>query len=97
MKSSCCHWQKLDHIMSEEKLIGKITHYYGSIGVGIIELAGALKTGDTIHVKGKAGDFEQPVGSIQIEHKPVESATKGDVVGVKMNQKVKEGDEVYLK
>ena len=83
--------------MSESKLIGKITHYYGSIGVGIIELSGSLKTGDTITVKGKAGEFEQPVDSIQIEHKPVESAGKGDVVGVKMVRKVKEGDEVYVK
>lgn len=81
----------------DEKLVGKITHYYGSIGVGIIELAGTLKTGDTIHVKGKAGDFEQPVDSIQIEHKSVESAGKGDVVGVKMSQKVKEGYEVYVR
>lgn len=81
----------------EEKLIGKVTHYYGSIGVGIIELSGSLKTGDLIHVKGKGRDFEQPVASIQIEHKPVESAGKGDVIGVKTNQKVKEGDEVYLK
>lgn len=81
----------------EERLIGKIIHYYGSIGVGIIELSGNLKVGDTIHVKGKTGEFEQPVDSIQIEHKPVDSAGKGDVVGVKMVQKVKEGDEVYLK
>lgn len=81
----------------DERLIGKITHYYGSIGVGIIELSGNLKVGDTIHVKGKTGEFEQPVDSIQIEHKPVDSAGKGDVVGVKMAQKVKEGDEVYLK
>lgn len=80
----------------DERLIGKITHYYGSIGVGIIELSGNLKVGDTINVKGKAGEFKQPVDSIQIEHKPVDSAGKGDVVGVKMSRKVKEGDEVYL-
>ena len=81
----------------EGKLVGKITHYYGSIGVGIIELAGTLKKGDTILVKGRAGEFEQPVDSIQVEHEPVERAGKGEVVGVKMNQKVKEGDEVYIK
>lgn len=80
-----------------EKLIGKITHYYNSIGVGIIELTDSLKVSDMIHIKGKNTDFDQTIDSIQIEHEPVESAKKGEVVGIKTNQKVKEGDEVYLK
>lgn len=80
-----------------EKPIGKITHYYTSIGVGIIELTDSLKVGDTIQIKGKNTDFEETVGSIQIEHQPVESAKKGEVVGIKVSQKVKEGDEVFLK
>ena len=83
--------------MSEEKLVGKITHYYNAIGVGIIELKGVLKAGDMIHVKGKTTDFEQAVDSIQIEHEKVENAKKGDVVGIKVKEKVKEGDEVYVK
>lgn len=81
----------------EEKLVGKITHYYNAIGVGIIELNGTLKAGDMIHIKGKTTDFEQTVDSIQIEHEKVESAKKGDVVGIKVKEKVKEGDEVYIK
>lgn len=83
--------------MAEEKPIGKISHYYDKIGVGIIELAGVLKVGDTIKIKGKDTDFEQAVDSIQIEHEPIEKAKKGDVIGIKMNQKVKEGDEVYIR
>lgn len=83
--------------MADEKLVGKITHYYNVIGVGIIELSRTLKVGDTIHIKGKATDFEQTVDSLQIEHKEVQSAKKGDVIGVKTEQKVKEGDEVYVK
>lgn len=81
----------------EEKLIGKISHYYDNIGVGIIELKGVLKNGDTIHIKGKATDFEETVDSMQIEHEQVDKAKKGDVIGIKVKQKVKEGDEVYLK
>mgnify|MGYP001591397321 CR=1 FL=1 len=80
-----------------EKLIGKITHYYNSIGVAIIELTDSLKVGDTIQIKGKNTDFEQTVDSMQIEHEPIESAKKGDVIGIKTSQKVKEGDEVFLK
>jgi len=81
----------------EEKLIGKITHYYSAIGVGIVELSGKLKTGDAVHIKGKATDFEQTVDSMQVEHKPVKIAGKGDVIGIKVGQKVKEGDEVFIK
>ena len=83
--------------MTDEKLVGKITHYYNVIGVGIIELSSALKVGDLIHIKGKSNDFEQMVDSLQIEHKEVQSAKKGDVIGIKVKQKVKEGDEVFLK
>ena len=81
----------------DEKLIGKITHYYNNIGVGIVELTETLKVGDAVQIKGKSTDFEQPVDSIQIEHKSVDSAGKGDVIGIKVKQKVKEGDEVYQK
>lgn len=88
---------KTSNGMNEEKLIGKITHYYNAIGVGIVELSGVLKVGDTVHIKGKSDDFEQTVDSMQIEHEQVDKAKKGDVVGIKMKQKVREGYEVYLK
>jgi len=80
-----------------ERLIGKIIHYYSNLGVGIVELFDTLKLGDEIHIKGKTTDFEQKVDSIQIEHKPVEEGKTGEVVGIKVKDKVREGDEVYLK
>jgi len=80
----------------KEKLIGKITHYFDKISVAIVELSGVLKTGDRIRVKGHNTDFEQDVSSIQIEHENIEKAKKGDAIGVKVDEKVREGDEVYL-
>ena len=80
---------------SKEKPIGKITHYYSKIGVGIIELKSDLKVGDKIKIKGHSTDFDQSVDSIQIDHKEVEEAKSGDVIGMKVNDKVREGDEVY--
>ncbi len=83
--------------MAEEKLIGKITHYFTNIGVGVIELTeGNLKVGDKIHVRGATSDFEQTVDSMQVEHESVEAAKKGQAVGLKVDQQVREGDEVYL-
>jgi putative protease len=79
----------------EEKEVGRITHYYGNISVGIVELSDILKVGDTIHIKGHASDFNQTVDSIQIEHKNVSEAKAGDLVGIKVIQKVHPHDKVY--
>ena len=80
----------------EEKEIGSITHYFGKISVGIIELSAPLKVGDTIHIKGAHDDFTQTVDSLQIEHENVESADKGDSVGLKVIQPVHPNDRVFL-
>lgn len=79
----------------QEKEIGKITHYYGNISVGIIELSDTLKLGDTIHVKGQSSDFTQSVDSMQIEHANVSEAKAGDAIGIKIIQKVHPHDKVY--
>ncbi len=76
--------------------IGKITHFYDKIGVAIIELGASLSIGDKIIFKRGGEDlFEQEVTSIQIEHKQVKSAKKGDFIGLKVDKEVKEGAEVY--
>ena len=82
--------------MAEEgKLIGKITHYFGNIGVAVIELTDSLKIGDTIRIVGGETDFEQVVDSMEVDHKKVEKAKKGDGIGLKVSQKVREGYKVY--
>ena len=78
------------------KQVGKVTHYYDKQGVAIVELSASLKMGDKIKFEGHGADFEQTVDSMQIEHEAVEKAKKGDVVGVKVGQKVKEGASVHL-
>jgi len=84
--------------MAEEKPIGKVTHYFGNINVAIIKLInGNVKIGDKINFKGgEDTDFEQEIGSMQIDHKDIEEAKKGEEFGMKVDQKVREGYEVYL-
>lgn len=79
-----------------EEKIGHVTHYFGHIPAGIFKLTGKLKRGEKIHVKGTTTDFTQKVDSIQIDHKDVETAKKGEEVGVQTEQKVRDGDEVFL-
>jgi len=40
-----------------------------------------LSQGDTIRIKGGITDFEQTVGSMQIEHQNIETAKKGGSLG----------------
>lgn len=80
----------------QEKEIGTITHYFGKISVGILKLEyDGLRVGDSIRIKGLHDDFQQKVDSIQIEHQSVQEAKKGDVVGIKVIQKVHPNDKVY--
>lgn len=82
-------------IPEEGKLIGKIAHYFGNIGVGIIDLSDDLKIGDNIRIVGSEADFEQPVESMEIDLKQVKDAKSGQSVGLKVKEKVREGFKVY--
>lgn len=76
--------------------IGRVTHYYDKIGVAVVELTATIANGDKIKfVRGGEDVFEQEVGSMQIEHEKVETAKKGNVVGLKVDNPVKEGAEVF--
>ena len=79
-----------------EEEVGKITHFFSKINVGVLELSkGKIHIGDTIHIKGHTTDFYQKVQSMQVEHAPVESAQKGEEVGLKVETSVREGDLVF--
>jgi putative protease len=76
--------------------VGTVTHYYDKIGVAIVELNGTLSVGEKVKfVRGGEDLFEEAVESIQVEHKKLDSAGKGDVIGLKTNEAVKEGTEVF--
>ena len=79
-----------------EREVGKVSHYFTNIGVIVIELTDTLKVGDRIHIQGATSDFEQEVTSMQIEHEPVPEAGAGDAVGLKVNEKVRDGDKVFV-
>ncbi len=81
--------------IEEGKLIGKVTHYFGNIGVAVIELSDTLKVGDTIRIVGGETDFTQAVESMEVEHQKVEEAKTGESIGLRVEQKVREGYKVY--
>ena len=81
--------------MGEEK-IGIVSNYFSKISVAAIEITnGTLSVGDRLHFLGHTTEFESTVNSMQIEHKSVTEVKKGDSVGIKVPERVREGDKVY--
>ncbi|MCH8328965.1 MAG: translation elongation factor-like protein [Nanoarchaeota archaeon] len=77
------------------KKIGKVTHYYTNIGVSVVELSATLKVGDKIRIKGATTDFEQTIDSMQIEKDKIDEAKKGQSIGLKVKDHVRQHDVVY--
>ena len=82
--------------MAEEKLVGKVSHFYGKAGVAILDLSAPLEVGQTIHFKGAKDDFTQTASQLQYEHQDIQAGKKGQQIGVKVEQKVHENDQVFV-
>lgn len=80
----------------KDKLAGKIEHIFEKIGVVTTTLKNPLKVGDIIRIKGHTTDFIQEVESMQIEHKDVLKAKKGNGIGIKVTGYVRDNDAIYL-
>ena len=79
----------------DEKRIGTVDHFFGNISVGMIKLTEVLKVGDKIHIKGNTSDFTQDILSMQIDRVPAQEAKAGDLISVKVDQKIRKDDAVY--
>ncbi|MEM4259408.1 MAG: translation elongation factor-like protein [Candidatus Pacearchaeota archaeon] len=79
-----------------EKEIGQVSTFFSHISVAAIKLADKLKVGDRIHIKGHTTDFEQLVDSMQIDKKSIKEAKAGDEIGIKVNDRVRPNDKVFL-
>jgi len=81
--------------MSEHK-VGQISHYFNEIGVAGIEVTDTIHVGDVVHITGHTSDFTQKVDSIEIDHVHVDEAGAGDSIGVKLVDRARVHDEVFV-
>ena len=80
----------------EREKIGEVFHYFSKLGVAAIRLTdGGLKVGDTVQIHGPTTNLTHTVDSMQIEQTAVKSAPKGQSVGIRVKDKVREKDLVY--
>ena len=76
--------------------IGVVEHYFTKIGVAAIRITnGSVRVGNTIAIKGATTDFQQHIDRMEIDRQPIEEALAGDAIGIKVAERVREGDRVY--
>lgn len=79
-----------------EEQVGVVVKFFAKPSVAAIEVTdGTVKQGDTLRYKGHTTDFIDKVGSIEIDNQPVEEAKAGDLIGVKVKERVRENDLIY--
>ena len=79
-----------------EVVIGTVSDFFAKPMVAGIELAAPLKVGDTIHIKGHTTDIVMTVQSMQIDNVNVTEAKTGDAVGIKLADRARKGDTVFI-
>ena len=79
-----------------EDRIGSVIRFFEKNAVAAIKLDfGDLSVGDTIRIKGKGTDFTQKVEAMEFDHKPVDSAIRGQLTGVRLSRPARPFDLVY--
>lgn len=79
-----------------EEQVGVIVKFFVKPSVAAIEVtSGVVKTGDLLKYKGHTTDFTEEVASMEVDNKPVEEAKVGDLIGIKVKERVRENDKVY--
>ncbi len=79
---------------AEQGYLGEITHYFAKVKAAVIKLTAPLTVGDKINIKGHTTDLTQTVSSLQIDRVVINSARKGDEIGLMVESRVRCGDKV---
>jgi len=81
--------------VEKDKRIGVVTHFYNKIQDAVVRLTDKVAQGDRVRFQGENTDFQQEVTSLQIEHAPVDEASAGMEVALKVEGRVRQGDGLY--
>lgn len=87
--------KKTAKIRKSDNVIGKVVHYFSKVRAAVVKLEKPLSVGDTVKIKGHTTDFIQQINSMQIDRLPVNTAKKGDEIGLLVDSRVREHDVVY--
>lgn len=78
--------------------LGEVTNFYNRIGVAEVFLRNSgVSVGDEVLIYGKTtAAFFSKVSGLQINHRAVKNASKGDLAGIKLGSSAKVKDKVFL-
>ena len=81
--------------MAEEQ-VAVIVKFFAKPSVAALEVTnGTITKGDLLKYKGHTTDFTEEISSMEIDNQSVDEVKAGDLVGVKVKERVREGDKVY--
>ncbi|VVB76291.1 Peptidase family U32 [uncultured archaeon] len=76
--------------------VGVVANYYAKALVAEIKLFDSVKVGDEILIEGATTFLKQSLDSMEINHKKVISAGQGQMVGIKVGERVRPNDKVFV-
>ncbi|MEK6817201.1 MAG: U32 family peptidase [Nanoarchaeota archaeon] len=82
----------------EKNFIGVARHYFPKTQIGeFILQTGEIKSGDEIIITGKTtGIIHQKIESLYVNEKPANKAKKGEIITIKLNEKIRKNDKLYI-
>jgi len=78
-----------------ETKIGQVTDYFAKPVAAGIKLDGELNLGDSIHILGSTTDLVLIVESMQIDGVNIAKGNTGDLIVLKVPDRVRHGDSIY--
>jgi len=80
--------------MSEQE-VGRVINFFNRLSVAAIEITnGTISVGDTLIIYGYYTETEIKVNHMEIDRKPVRSASKGQSVGIWAPNRLRKGEIV---
>ena len=77
------------------EVIGEVSNYFKNVKAAAIKLVAGLKVGDSIRIKGGEKDVEMKVDSMEVNRESIDSAKKGDEIGLLVPEDVHKGYKVH--
>ncbi|MEK6817582.1 MAG: peptidase U32 family protein, partial [Nanoarchaeota archaeon] len=82
----------------EKIFVGIARHYFSKTKIGEFFLqSGGIELGDEIIITGKTtGIIHQKIESLYVNEKPVSKSKKGEIITIKLNEKIRKNDKLYI-
>ncbi len=83
--------------LTDKEAVAVVKEYFRKPGVAAVEvIRGRVRIGDQVRFRGHTTDFTQKIESMQIDHQDITEAGEGDLVGILVNDRVRENDHMFL-